>query len=461
MKKQPNILFLGIDSCRATRMSLNGYPRKNTPHLEEMAKKGVNFTHCFSPSIPTPPGYSALLTGRDCFGTGIVTLRNVPQLPAGITLQEVLTQRGYNSTCVGFGDGAYTHGFQKYIDYKGWGADRPDGKSHKAENLNDVALPELKRLAGEDAPFFLFLRHMDPHSPYLPPAPFDRMFHNGDECDENNRSLDALWDFKPFATYFREWFPVDCTDAQYVNAQYDGAIAYMDACIQQLFTTLKELGIEDETIVVITSDHGETLNEHDCWYDHHGLYEPTLRVPMAITYPGVIPAGLQFDDYVQQKDLMPTLLELLGIKTRLKFDGRSLSAFWTGAQRTAEPEFYLTEATWMRKHGWRTPEWKLIVALEPDLHFKPEIELYNLIKDPLELDNVAEQNPEVVAMLQTRMNAHIAARKKAWRTKNPVDIAATKWNGRGRPYESSEEAYEGMFIGNPAAAAKLQAQKKK
>ncbi|MCL2300981.1 MAG: sulfatase-like hydrolase/transferase [Firmicutes bacterium] len=461
MNNHPNILFLGIDSCRATRMGLCGYHRNNTPHLEDMAGKGVNFTHCFSPSIPTPPGYSALLTGRDCFGTGIVTLRNVPELPPGITLQEVLSARGYNSTCVGFGDGAYTHGFQNYIAYSGWGADRPDGKSHKAENLNDVALPELKRLAGEDAPFFLFLRHMDPHSPYLPPAPFDRMFYGGDEYDKDNKSLDNLWAFKPFATYFREWFPVDCTDAQYVNAQYDGAIAYMDACIRQLFTALKELGIEDNTIVVITSDHGETLDEHGCWYDHHGLYEPTLRVPLAIAWPGHIPAGLQFDDYVQQKDLMPTLLELLGIKTRLKFDGRSLSAFWTGAQRTPEPEFYLTEATWMRKHGWRTPEWKLIEALEPDFHFKPAIELYNLIKDPLELDNVAEQNPEVVAMLQTRMNAHIAAQKKAWKTKNPVtEVADKTWNGLGRPYAASEEAYEGMFIGNPAAANKLQAQKK-
>ncbi|MDR2687040.1 MAG: sulfatase-like hydrolase/transferase [Oscillospiraceae bacterium] len=460
MKKQPNILFLGIDSCRATRMSLCGYHRKNTPHLEEMARKGVNFTHCFSPSIPTPPGYSSLLTGRDCFGTGIVTLRNVPELPPGVTLQEVLAGQGYNSTCIGFGDGAYTHGFQNYIEYKGWGADRDDGKSHKAENLNDAALPELKRLAGEGKPFCLFLRHMDPHSPYLPPAPFDRMFYNGDECDGNTRSLDGLWAFKPFATYFREWFPAGCTDARYINAQYDGAVAYMDACIQQLFTALRELNIEGETIVVITSDHGETLDEHDCWYDHHGLYEPTLRVPLAITYPGRIPAGLEFDDFVQQKDVMPTLLELLGVKTRLKFDGRSLSAFWTGARRTPEPEFYLTEATWMRKHGWRTPEWKLIAALEPDLHFKPAIELYNLVQDPLELDNVAEQNPEVVAMLQARMDRHIAARKKAWKTQNPVEAAAETWNGLGRPYASSEEAYNDMFIGNPDAANKLQAQKK-
>ncbi|MBR6739892.1 MAG: sulfatase [Clostridia bacterium] len=460
MKKRPNLLFLGIDSCRALNMGLCGYHRNNTPHISRMAEDGVNFLNCFSPSIPTPPGYSALLTGRDCFGTGIVTLRNVPELPKGITLQEVLGENGYASTCIGFGDGAYTHGFDKYITYPSWGADHDDGKAHKAMNLNEVAIPELKRLAAGDKPFFLFLRHMDPHSPYLPPAPFDRMFYGGDECDPENHSLDELYDFKPFRDYFREWFPAGCTDKEYVNAQYDGAIAYMDSCIQQLFSTLTDLGIEDETLIVLTSDHGETLDEHSCWYDHHGLYDVTLRVPLVLKFPGVVPAEGVVDDYVQQKDVMPTVLELLGIKTKLKFDGRSLTSFWTGKPREAEPEMYITEATWQRKHGWRTPEWKLIVALEPDFHYAPPVELYNLIKDPLELNNVADKEPAVVKMLKARMEKHIAKRKKACKTENPIDIAATLWNDIGRAFVSSDEAYNGMHIGDPAAAQKLQEQKK-
>ena len=461
MKKKPNILFLGIDSCRALNLSLCGYHRQTTPHIDRMAEYGVNFVNCFSPSIPTPPGYSALLTGRDCFGTGIVTLRNVPNLPEGITLQEELAKNGYNCTCVGFGDGQYTHGFHKYLNYSGWGPDHPDGRAHKAENLNDVAIPELKRLAAEDKPFFLFLRHMDPHSPYLPPAPFDRIFHSGDECDPNNHSLDDLYAFKPFCDYFREWFPAGCTDKEYVNAQYDGAIAYMDSCIQRLFTTLRELGIEEETLVVLTSDHGETLDEHDCYYDHHGLYECTLHVPLVFKMPGVVPEGYVFDDYVQQKDVMPTILELLGIKTKLKFDGRSLVPFWTGEPREAEPEMYLTEATWMRKHGWRTPEWKLIVAMEPDFHFKPQVELYNLIKDPEELHNVADKEPDVVKMLTKRMEKHIAKRKRAYKTENPMDVAANQWNEIGRPFASSEEAYNTMHIGDPKAAQNLQSQSRK
>jgi len=460
MKKKPNILFIAIDSCRATRMSLCGYERLTTPHISRMAEGGANFVQCFSPSIPTPPGYSALLTGRDCFGTGIVTLRNVPELPKGITMQEVLAENGYNCTCIGFDDGPYTHGFSKYLNYSGWGADRPDGRSHKAENMNDVALPELKRLASEDKPFFLFLRHMDPHSPYLPPEPFSRMFYQGDEFDPNNHSLDKLYDFKPFRDYFVTWFPVGCTDSGYIDAQYDGAIAYMDSCMQHIFTAIADLCVEDETMIVLTSDHGETLNEHDCLYDHHGLYEGTLRVPLVFKYPGVVPKGLKFDAYVQQKDVMPTVMELIGIKPKLKFDGRSLTPFWKGGSREPEPEFYLTESTWMRKHGWRTPEWKLIAAKEPDFHYKPAVELYNLIKDPLELNNVAESEPDVVKMLTKRMNDHIVRRKKAWKTENPVDLSAGLWNDLKRAFESSDEAYNTLHIGDPDAAQKLQAQRK-
>jgi len=230
--------------------------------------------------------------------------------------------------------------------------------------------------------------------------------------------------------------------------------------MQQLFTAVGELGIEDDTLIVLTSDHGETLDEHECYYDHHGLYEGTLRVPLVFKYPGVVPEGWIIDDYVQQKDIMPTILDLIGLETDLTFDGRSLTPFWNGGEREPEPEFYLTESTWMRKHGWRTPEWKLIAALEPDFHYKPATELYNLIKDPLELANVAESEPDVVQMLTKRMNDHIEKRKKAWNTENPVDVAAGIWNDVSRAFISSDEAYNTMHIGDPGAAQKLQAQKK-
>jgi len=299
---------------------------------------------------------------------------------------------------------------------------------------------------------------MDPHSPYLPPKPFERMFYDGNECDPDNHSLDALYEFKPFVDYFRSWFPEGCTDSEYIDAQYDGAIAYMDAAIQTIFTSLAKLGIEEETLVVVTSDHGETLNEHDCYYDHHGLYETNLRIPLILRFPGKLPAGKRVKSMTQIKDVMPTILELLGIDSGIRFDGRSLLPLVTGeGEYTPESEMYITECTWMRKHGWRTPEWKLIVALEPDFHFKPEIELYNLIRDPEELHNVAEQEPEIVRLLRSRLEAHVARRERETGRKNPMEVNLN-WHGLGvGPFKTSQQAYDSLHIGSPKTAQSLQA----
>ena len=454
MKKKPNLILFGIDSLRKDHMSLYGYPRLTTPHMDKFAAGGCVFENAFSPSIPTTPGYSSMFTGMDLFSTDVVALRHRGPLRSGVkTLAEILGRRGYNTTCVGFGNAA-SRGFQNYLDFPGWG-DWASGRSHKAELLNDVAIPELKRLAGEDKPFFLFLRHMDPHAPYLPPLPFERMFYSGDECDPENHSLDPIWEFKPFCDFFASWFPPGCTDKDYVIAQYDGAVAYMDACIANIFAAMESLGLTENTMVVIDSDHGETHYDHECWFDHHGIYDVTLRIPLIFSLPGRIPAGKCFSDFLQMKDITPTILDAMGIKTSIQFDGRSLLPLMEGKPHEAEPEFYITEATWMRKHGWRTPEWKLIHALEPDFHFKPEIELYNMIKDPEENHNVAEEEPEVVKMLEARMNAHIARRENETGRTNPI-YTNLNWHGHGEPFKTCQEAYDTMHIGSPKAAEALQ-----
>ena len=162
MGKKPNLLFFGIDSLRADHMSLYGYGRNTSPHIDKYAKGGVVFENCISPSIPTTSGYSSMLTGMDCFGTNIVALRHVGDIAPGVkTLAEVLRENGYNTTCVGFTGNPASRGFDKYIDFEGWGS-WAEGRSHKAENLNAVAVPELERLASEDKPFFPVLKTHGP-----------------------------------------------------------------------------------------------------------------------------------------------------------------------------------------------------------------------------------------------------------------------------------------------------------
>jgi arylsulfatase A-like enzyme len=141
-----------------------------------------------------------------------------------------------------------------------------------------------------------------------------------------------------------------------------------------------------------------------------------------------------------------------------RFDGRSLMPMVRGEVPSHESEFYITECTWMRKHGWRTPHWKLIVALEPDFHFKPPVELYNLIEDPDENVNLAASRPDIVDLLRNRMQDWIAKREKETGLPNPM-YHQGDWHGHAGvgAFKTSQQAYDTMHIGDPKQAARLQA----
>jgi len=166
--------------------------------------------------------------------------------------------------------------------------------------------------------------------------------------------------------------------------------------------------------------------------------------------------------YNRHEDLMPTLLELAGIESGIKFDGKSLLQMIRGEVASYESEFYITECTWMRKHGWRSPQWKLIVALEPDMHFKPPVELYNLVEDPGELVNLADSQPQMVALLKARMEAWLAKREAETGLPNPI-YHQGDWHGHEGigAFKTSQQAYDTLHIGDPNQAAKLQAEARK
>ncbi|MAE61971.1 MAG: sulfatase [Planctomycetaceae bacterium] len=458
--KRPNILLIAIDSLRRDHMSCYGYHRLTTPYIDDFAEQCTLFEQTFSPHIPTTSAYASMLTGRDCFGTEVVALRHKGGLTKKVTtLPELLRQEGYNTTCVGFGGNPSSRGFSRYLEYEQWGS-WANAPLAKADLLNQVALPELDRLSRSSKPWFVMLRHMDPHAPYLPPPPYNQMFYSGDPTDKKKpNTIKPAFDFKPFADFFKSWMMPGLRDADWVDAQYDGAIAYMDACIQVIFQRLEEIGVIDDTIVALNGDHGETLQEHTCWFDHHGTYDPTLVVPLMIRYPRKVPMGLRIPGINQHKDLVPTLLDLAGVKSSLKFDGRSLMKLVRGQAASFESEFYITECTWMRKHGWRTPQWKYIEALEPDFHFLDAVELYDLVEDPLELNNLARKNPDVVATLRDRMNRFIAKREKQLGITNPM-LTQGDWNA-GAPFASSREAYAALHIGDSKEAKRIQAMSRK
>jgi len=442
-KRNPNILIFAIDSIRRDHMSCYGYHRLTTPYLDRLARQGTRIENGFSAYIPTTPAYSSMLTGQDVISHQMVSLS--PKGPLGKkhpTLPEILRQAGYTSTVVGFDKGFY-RGFDRYLNFEGWMAweERP---ARKAENLNAVTLPEMDRLHKTGKPWMLFLRHMDPHSPYLPPPPYDQLFYTGDPCDKKNKSMKPVFDFKPFADFFKSWMPPGITDKEYVIAQYDGELAYLDACCQQILQRLEDLGCAEDTLIVVTGDHGETLYDHEIYFDHHGLYEPTLVVPLVYIWPGRVPTGVRSQAYSLHEDLIPTILDVCGLRGAAKgvnMDGVSLAPYFEHPNDSPRSEFYITECTWQRKHGWRTPIYKFWDSLEPDFHNKPAVELYNLIEDPEEEHNLAAKEPALVEALRARMNAWIEKRCKETGKKNPI---LDYWIGADK------------YIGSIATAKKLQ-----
>lgn len=159
--KKPNLVLLGIDSLRANHLSSYGYPRLTSPHLDHFASQGSLFENTFSAHVPTTSAYASMLTGKDCFGTQVVALRHQGGLRKDVrTLAEILKAEGYNTTCVGFSGNPSSRGFDKYLEFAGWGSWN-EGRSPKAQNLNEVTIPEIERLSKSEKPFF----YLAPHGP--------------------------------------------------------------------------------------------------------------------------------------------------------------------------------------------------------------------------------------------------------------------------------------------------------
>jgi arylsulfatase A-like enzyme len=430
----PNVFIIAIDTLRADHLSCYGYPRLTTPHLDRFAARGALFEDVFSTHIPTHPGYTTLFTGKDVFTHQIVTQGGPVDLdPAVRTLAEILGEHGYFTGAADNMGRWFNRGFQAYEQYR-WARDGAEWR--KAEAVNAALLPLLDRAAGEAAggrPFFLFAHYWDPHTPYLPPAPFSRMFYAGDERDPAHHTMEPVFAFEPFRRYFQQWMG-GVADIEFPKAQYDAEIAYADAALAHVLNRLAETGLAESTLVVVTADHGEILDEHPGYFDHHGLYEPNVHIPLMMRLPGRIPAGRRVPGFVRLTDVAPTILEAIGldhVAASEQMEGASVWATATAprARRVPRDELYLTECTWMRKRAWRTRRHKLIEALEPDFHNFPTVELYDLAEDPGEQRNVAEQHPDVVKELLGRMEAHAARRLSRTRLPDPVqkqNITLTK-----------------------------------
>jgi arylsulfatase A-like enzyme len=240
-------------------------------------------------------------------------------------------------------------------------------------------------------PYFAFLNYFDAHEPYTPPAPFDEQFGRP-------RVRQVINNRRPTDEELR-----DARDA------YDGAIAYLDAELKQLLGELERRGELDNTLVIITSDHGEHLGEHGLLDHGNTLYSPLLRVPLVLTMPARIPAGLRVEEAISLRNLPSTILDLLGIEPRRPFPGYPLARSWQSAPGagTARADTVLAQVPFAPGQ----PEWYPLAAgdmrsvlLWPHqliVDGKGREEVYDLERDPAALHNVANQvDPAVLTRLR-------------------------------------------------------------
>ena len=410
MESRLNVLFIGIDTLRADHLGCYGYVRRTSPNIDRLASRGVLFSNAFAPAIPTDPGWTTLFTGvhplRHCIVShagDVVLSEDIP------LLSQVLKKHDYVTVAVDNLHRWFERGYDYYLD-PGYEEAPSGGRKVTADRVNSRAVEWLRGWASRrrgDERFFMFVHYWDPHTPYVPPSPYDRMFYKGDERDPRNPTMRKVREISPIWFLFERWLR-GITDVEYVVAQYDGEIAYVDSKVGELLEVLDELGLVEETLVVLTSDHGELMIEHDIYFDHHGLYDPNVRVPLAMSCPGILPHGVVVDAFVQHVDVAPTILGLLGLGHEW-MDGMDLMEVLYGG-REGYREVYLFENTWMCKRAIRTRKWKLIKTVkERDLYGRPVgwLELYDLERDPYETTNLAASEVDVARSLERQLEAWV------------------------------------------------------
>ncbi len=425
--KGPNILFITIDTLRDDHLPSYGYERPTAPVITRLADEGAVLLNAVSTAPFTQPATASLVTGLYPHTHGV---RNHPNLLGDehVTLAEALESEGYATAAFssqgllvprwGFGQGFRLFEnvgapirweitfFGKLLHRLGV---RRVSRSHDAKAVTDDALRWLDR-NGEE-PFFLWLHYLDPHFPYFPPEKYRTMFDSG---PGPGPLVDRRWPDGRRKIFFLD---LDEREIRKNIDLYDAEIRYNDDQIGRLIDLLEEKGIRGRTMVVVTSDHGESLGEHGLYFAHtHFLYEPSMAVPLVFSWPAVIREGTRVRRLVRTIDLMPTVLDLAGAAVPESVEGTSFAPLLRG-DGPIEPRLAFGEngrtivgcleeknPRWMvegdggRWRMVRNDDYKLIlIPHEGENRF----ELYDLRADTLEANDIATERPALVDSLKT------------------------------------------------------------
>ncbi len=325
-KRARRIVLISIDTLRADHVGCYGYRKDTTPHIDALAADGALFSNAFAPSSWTLPSHVSLLTSLSCFrhGVNLETDRMEETRP---TLADVLRTDGFLcAAATGGGFLSPVFGFSKGFDvYK-----QAETSLWTSDAAGQVAAAAMDWIdANRDRDFFLFVHTYQPHNPYIPPAPYDTKFQ---DAPTSLRMIDLGGHLGGPAGIFKA---LPEAERRAIVGLYDGEIGYTDAALVGALTAkLKALGIYDETLIVLTSDHGEEFYEHGSWEHGRSLYDESLKVPLVVKFPASRFRGKRVGSFVRLIDVMPTIMEAFDIKAAgLDLDGRGLLDVLRGREK--------------------------------------------------------------------------------------------------------------------------------
>ena len=383
------ILYL-VDTLRADHTGVYGYKRNTTPELDAFAKDAIVFEAAVAHASWTKPSVASILTSHLPGQHRAVQLRD-PLDRSQVTIAGRLDARGFatgaaiaNSVIYGE-ESAFDRGFDFFAGLHG--DDDTRSKLVGADVVVDTALAFLRSRRG--LPTFLYVHTMDPHVPYAPPAPFDRMFEP--HATAEHPAHDPRSDYK------------EPLDLERMVAQYDGDVAFGDREFGRFVRELKALGLYDDALVLFMADHGEEFLDHGRWLHGRSLFDELIRIPLVLKLPGGRGRGARIERQVQGVDVMPTLLEAMGAPLPPDLVGRPLQRALENGE-PARPALAEISHRGFVAHGVRTEEEKFVRRFSPD---DDEL-LFDLRKDPGEKTSIAEANPERVRLRKAQVEAGMA-----------------------------------------------------
>lgn len=435
-KPRPNVLIYMIDTLRADHTSLYGYQRDTTPFLKKLGASAVVFDDCQAQATWTKPSIASLFTSVYSYTHGI--RNDFDTIPKGAsTLAEQLRNAGYVTADITASPWAgRVTGLQRGFDYvmefpviQRYRTDAVD-RATDSVPLDKVVFTWLER--HRDEPFFLYAHATDPHAPYRPPAGFEEKFANPAETAEFNRDYMKLHDKGQYGggtVVSREGCKSNGIDPdKFIRRaidRYDGEILHNDASLESLAGKLKQLGILDNTLIIVVSDHGEEFWDHG-WTAHgHSLYQELTHCVFLMWNPRLLPVPRRVDEPVQLIDIMPTVLDLLSLKTPNIVEGQSLTPLIKGrpfhrrspvmtsrfAHPNAKPNGVLPENR-INTFAVVEANWKLIYREKGKDVGLNRVELYDRRSDRAETHNVADAYPQDVERMMSELGKWLDAQKQ-------------------------------------------------